>query len=114
MDELLAEAAKAMGFNAYNVPGGDIMDLAKKLPTGRLYATGKRFVPNIKSSLYSLLIVTLAGEPQATLLGKDEPPRAGDRSPTSPFMWWQECTIAFFRSSSKSAWRVKGWGGQSR
>jgi hypothetical protein len=76
MDELLAEAAKAMGFNAYNVPGGDIMDLAKKLPTGRLYATGKRFVPNIKSSLYSLLIVTLAGEPQATLLGKDEPPRA--------------------------------------
>jgi hypothetical protein len=72
--KLVADAAKAMGFNAYNVPSGDIMDLAKKLPTGRLYATGKGFVPNIKPSLYSQLIVTLAGEPQATPLGKDEPP----------------------------------------
>jgi hypothetical protein len=40
---------------------------AKKLPLGRLYANGRGFVPNIRQSLYSDLVVALGLEPQAAL-----------------------------------------------
>jgi hypothetical protein len=73
--KLVTEAAKAMGFGLYSAISGEIAAVAKKLPVGRLYATGKGFVPNIRQSLYSQLIVALAGEPQAAL-SKDDPPVA--------------------------------------
>ena len=40
---------------------------AKKLPLGRLYANGRGFVPNIRQSLYSDIVVALGLEPQAAL-----------------------------------------------
>ena len=49
----------------------DLAALAKKLPEGRLYGNGRGFVPNIRQSLYSEIIVTLAVEPQAAV-GKDQ------------------------------------------
>ena len=45
--------------------------LAKKLPEGRLYGNGRGFVPNIRQSLYSQMIVALAVEPQAAV-GKEQ------------------------------------------
>lgn len=72
--KLVTEAAKTMGLNVYSAAGGDVTALAKKLPVGRLYSTGKGSVPNIRQSLYSQLVVALAVEPQAAALGKDEPP----------------------------------------
>jgi hypothetical protein len=42
-------------------------EAAKKLPLGRLYANGRGFVPNIRQSLYSDLVVALGLEPQAAL-----------------------------------------------
>ena len=55
----------------------DLAALAKKLPEGRLYGNGRGFVPNVRQSLYSEIIVALAVEPQAAV-GKDqdEPPVA--------------------------------------
>ena len=60
-----------MDLKVYEAATEDLAALAKKLPVGRLYSNGRGFVPNIRQSLYSEIIVTLAVEPQAAL-GKDK------------------------------------------
>ena len=70
--ELVAKAAQLMDLKVYEAVSEDLAALAKKLPVGRLYGNGRGFVPNIRQSLYSEIIVTLAGEPQATAVGKDQ------------------------------------------
>jgi hypothetical protein len=69
--ELLAKAAQLMDLKVYKAASEDLAALAKKLPEGRLYGNGRGFVPNIRQSLYSEIIVTLAVEPQAAV-GKNE------------------------------------------
>src|SRR6202140_5932543 len=75
--DLVAKAARLMDLKVYEAVTEDLAALAKKLPVGRLYSNGRGFVPNIRQSLYSEIIVTLAVEPQAAV-GKDqdEPPVA--------------------------------------
>jgi hypothetical protein len=46
--------------------------VAKKLPVGQLYANGRAFVPNVRQTLYSDVIVALAGEPQQAAVGLDD------------------------------------------
>ena len=65
--DLVTKAADAMGFKVYEASPEDVAEYAKKLPLGRLYANGRGFVPNIRQSLYSDLVVVLGQEPQATL-----------------------------------------------
>ena len=48
--ELVTKAADAMGFKVYRATTADVADAAKKLPIGRLYATGRGFVPNIRQN----------------------------------------------------------------
>ena len=72
--ELVAKAAQLMDLKVYEAATDDLAALAKKLPEGRLYGNGRGFVPNIRQSLYSEIIVTLAGEPQAAV-GKDHDER---------------------------------------
>lgn len=62
---LVIKAAELMGLKVYSASHPDVAAIAKKLPVGRLYANGHGFVPNIRQSLYSDVIVTLAGRPQA-------------------------------------------------
>ena len=69
--DLVAKAAQLMGLKVYQAASEDLAALAKKLPVGRLYGNGRGFVPNIRQSLYSEFIVTLAVEPQAAV-GKDQ------------------------------------------
>jgi hypothetical protein len=75
--ELVAKAAELMDLKIYKAGSDDLAALAKKLPEGRLYGNGRGFVPNVRQSLYSEIIVALAVEPQAAV-GKDqdEPPVA--------------------------------------
>jgi hypothetical protein len=68
---LVAKAAQLMDLNVYEAANGELADLAKKLPVGRLYSTGEGFVPNIRQSLYSEIVAALAGAPGAAR-GKDE------------------------------------------
>ena len=68
--ELVAKAAKLMDLKVYEAASEDLAALAKKLPVGRLYGNGRGFVPNVRQSLYSEIIVTLVGEPTAAV-GKD-------------------------------------------
>ena len=63
--DLVAKAAQLMDLKVYEAATEDLAALAKKLPVGRLYGNGRGFVPNIRQSLYSEIIVTLAVEPQA-------------------------------------------------
>jgi hypothetical protein len=69
--ELVAKAPQLMDLKVYEAASEDLAALAKKLPVGRLYGNGRGFVPNIRQSLYSEIIVTLAVEPNAAV-GKDQ------------------------------------------
>ena len=108
--ELVAKAAQLMDLKVYQAATEDLAALAKKLPVGRLYSNGRGFVPNVRQSLYSEIIVALAVEPQAAV-GKDqdEPPvatglpRTWDEiapghlviaQETLEFGWWEAIVIA--------------------
>jgi hypothetical protein len=76
--DLVAKAAKAMGLTVCTAESADVAELAKKLPTGRLYSTGRGFVPPVGRSLYGKLVeqLKLAGQP---VPGEADQPN-GDRS----------------------------------
>jgi hypothetical protein len=65
--DLVTKAADLMGLKVYEASPPDVAEAAKKLPLGRLYANGRGFVPNIRQSLYSDIVVALGLEPQAAL-----------------------------------------------
>jgi hypothetical protein len=65
--DLVTKAADLMQLKVYEATAEEVAELAKKLPLGRLYANGRGFVPNIRQSLYSDLVVALALEGQAAL-----------------------------------------------
>jgi TPR repeat protein len=71
---LVTKAADLMGFKVYQATAPDVAEAAKKLPLGRLYANGRGFVPNIRQSLYSDLVVALGLEPQGVTQGSRPPP----------------------------------------
>ena len=74
--KLVAKAAELMDLKVYEATTAELAALAKKLPTGRLYANGKAFVPNVRQSLYSELVATLAAEPGAAVSKDQELPVA--------------------------------------
>ena len=63
-DSLVAKAAKAMNLAVCKAEGPELVELAKKLQEGRLYASGKGFVPPVRQSLYDQLVeqLKLAGQ----------------------------------------------------
>ena len=69
--DLVTKAAQLMDLRVYEAASEDLAALAKKLPEGRPYGNGRLFVPHVRQSLYSQIIVTLAVEPQAAV-GKDQ------------------------------------------
>ena len=81
-DNLVAKAAKAMNLAVCKADGEVLSELAKKLPPGRLYSTGRGFVPAVGRSLYGKLVeqLKLAGQP---VPGEAEQPN-GDQSGTAP------------------------------
>jgi hypothetical protein len=70
--DLVAKAAQVMGLKVYKPTSPEAAELAKKLPVGQLYATGRAFVPHVRQSLYSDVIVALAAEPQQAAIGPDD------------------------------------------
>jgi hypothetical protein len=80
--DLVAKAAQLMGLKVYKTTSPDVAEVAKKLPVGQLYATGRAFVPNVRQTLYSDVIVALAAEPQQAAVGPDDD-KASPRSPAA-------------------------------
>ena len=70
--DLVAKAAQLMGLEVYKTTSPDVAEVAKKLPLGQLYANGRGFVPNVRQTLYSDVIVALAAEPQQAAVGTDD------------------------------------------
>jgi hypothetical protein len=70
--DLVAKAAQLMGLKVYKPTFPEVAEVAKKLPVGQLYATGRAFVPHVRQSLYSDVIVALATEPQQAAVGPDD------------------------------------------
>jgi hypothetical protein len=70
--DLVAKAAQVMGLKVYKPTSAEAAEVAKKLPVGQLYATGRAFVPHVRQSLYSDVIVALAAEPQQAAVGSDD------------------------------------------
>ena len=70
--DLVAKAAQLMGLKVYKTTSPDVADVAKRLPVGQLYATGRAFVPNVRQTLYSDVLVALAAEPQQAAVGPDD------------------------------------------
>jgi hypothetical protein len=53
--ELAGKAAKKMGLNLVQADTGEQTALTEKLPKGRVFASGRAFVPFIKETLYTHL-----------------------------------------------------------
>jgi hypothetical protein len=70
--DLVAKAAQLMGLKVYKPSSPEAAEVAKRLPVGQLYATGRAFVPNVRQTLYSDVIVALAAEPQQAAVGSDD------------------------------------------
>ena len=70
--DLVAKAAQLMGLKVYKANSPDVAEVAKKLPVGQLYANGRGFVPNIRQTLYSDVLVALSAEPQQAAIGPDD------------------------------------------
>jgi hypothetical protein len=86
-DNLVAQAAKAMNLAVCKADGDVLAELAQKLPSSRLYATGRGFVPPVGRSLYDRLVeqLKLAGQQvpgeDAAQSGADQP------APSLPASW---------------------------
>ena len=61
--ELVSKAARAMGLRLGIATTTEHFEVVKKLPVGRLYATGKGFVPNVRQDLYDKINALVGGEP---------------------------------------------------
>jgi hypothetical protein len=59
VDDRVANAAFDMGLTAVVSSSPKFAAAAKKLPAGRLYTSGKSFIPNIKESLLTELVAIL-------------------------------------------------------
>jgi hypothetical protein len=90
-DELLVrKAAQLMSFRIGLAGDDKSRDLARKLPEGKLFATGKALVPLVKHELYDKLLATIKIEPpQANPLsakgpsnGQSKPPAGANLAPS--------------------------------
>jgi hypothetical protein len=83
---VVAKAAKAMNLTVCKANGGPLTELAKKLPVGRLYATGRGFVPPVRRGLYDELVeqLGLAGQPLPKDLAQAT---AKESAPGLPISW---------------------------
>lgn len=84
--DLVAKAAKAMNLTVYKADGIALAELAKKLPNGRLYATGRGFVPPVGRSLYDKIVeqLQLAGQ---SVPRDAEQASAEQAAPGLPITW---------------------------
>ncbi len=103
--DLVGKAAKAMNLTVCKAEGPELVELAKKLQEGRLYASGKGFVPPVRQSLYDQLVeqLKLAGQagPQTSNQAQTEGPVR--TLPSS----WDDIAVGHLVVAHENA--VQGW-----
>ena len=109
-DGLVAEAAKAMNLAVCKAESADVAELAKKLPPGRLYSTGRGFVPSVGQSLYGKLVeqLKLAGQPVPAEANqpKGEQSEAAQAAPGLPNSW-DDIAVGHLVIAHENA--IEGW-----
>ena len=88
--DLVAKAAAAMNLTVCKADGAALAELANKLPTGRLYATGQGFVPPVGRNLYGKIVEQskLAGQPPISRPPTSLHRGCRQRGTTSPSATW--------------------------
>ena len=88
---LVAKAAKAMNLTVCKADGEALAELAKKLHPGRLYATGRAFVPPVGRNLYGKIVeqLKLAGQPAPEMTDQMDTDQSAAEAPAPglPATW---------------------------
>ena len=101
---LVAKGAKAMNLTVCTAEGAALAELAKKLPSGRLYATGRGFVPSVGRNLYVKIVeqLNLTGQLVAGEIDdSDEQPAPG--LPAT----WDDIAVGHLVIAHENA--IEGW-----
>ena len=103
--DLVGKAARAMNLTVCKAEGPDLVDLAKKLPEGRLYATGRGSVPPIRRDVYDRLIeqLRLAGQPVPESPNQVQTDQPAPGLPTT----WDEIAVGHLVIAQEAKW--DGW-----
>ncbi len=109
-DNLVAKAAQAMNLAVCKADGEVLAELAKKLPSGRLYSTGRGFVPPVGRSLYGKLVEQLKlagqqvpGEPEQSDAGQSSADQPAPGLPAS----WDDISVGHLVIAQEAKW--DGW-----
>ncbi|MDX8532803.1 hypothetical protein RFM41_13150 [Mesorhizobium sp. VK25A] len=79
-------AAKLMGMHSHRIEPGEAADVVMRLPKGKLFDSGKAFVPFVKGELYTRIaaLAGVADEPRRASVGADDPGDPENASAGSP------------------------------
>jgi hypothetical protein len=81
---LARKAAGLMGLKVLPVASPQQVEIAARLPTGRLYSSGRGLVPNIRSALYGKLVAAANGANGNGQNGKQEQKSGSGQNPSDP------------------------------
>jgi hypothetical protein len=103
--DLATKAAKAMNLVIGKAGGPALAELAEKLPTGRLYATGRGFVPSVRRNLYDMIVeqLKLAGQPVPGETDQAAPEQTAPGLPAT----WDDIAVGHLVIAHESA--IEGW-----
>jgi hypothetical protein len=107
---LVAKAAKAMNLTVCKSDGAALAELAKKLHAGRLYATGRAFVPPVSRNLYGKIVeqLKLAGQPVPEMPDQMDTDRSAAEQPAPglPATWDDiaVCHLVIAHEGVKDGW----------
>jgi len=99
-----------MGLTVCTAESADVAELAKKLPPGRLYSTGRGFVPAVGRSLYGKLVeqLKLAGQPVPGEAEQSEPGRSSADQPAPGLpATWDDIAVGHLVIAQEGKW--DGW-----
>jgi hypothetical protein len=77
---LAVKAAEQLKLRVLTVADPAIAELAAKLPAGRIHASGKGLVPNVRTALYTKLLAAAGPSGGAAASQSSSPPAAGSTS----------------------------------
>jgi hypothetical protein len=102
---LVNKAAKAMSLSVAKAEGAAPAELAKKLPVGRLYATGRGFMPPVGRSLYGKIVeqLQLAGQAVPNQPDQGNGSQAAPGLPTN----WDDIAVGHLVVAHEDA--INGW-----
>ncbi|MGX8010119.1 hypothetical protein ACVDG8_014700 [Mesorhizobium sp. ORM8.1] len=79
-------AARLMGMHSHRIEPGEAGDIVLRLPRGKLFDSGKAFVPFVKGELYTRIaaLAGVADEPRRVSTGTGDPDTPENASAGSP------------------------------